>query len=251
MPKGVIYARQAILTPTVAKLLDPSEVPSFETLIVGGEPLTSDVIARWSPGHPIINVYGPTETSMVITTKEVDPNGRPGNIDAPFPPVMAFILHPEGTTLVPHGSVGELCVGGPQVTDGYVNREGLTKAAFMENVLGTDRMYRTGDLARWLPGSEIECLGQKGNQVKIHRTELSEIEQVILKTGLVQGAAVLTVNLNSKKQHVAFCIFAAGSCEIQKAEEYQTHARDWDRVQTTRHLVQGAGSPDVWHWKEG
>ncbi|KAB8262221.1 hypothetical protein BDV32DRAFT_147871 [Aspergillus pseudonomiae] len=225
---NAMSARQAILTPTVAKLLDPSEVPSFETLIVGGEPLTSDVIARWSPGHRILNVYGPTETSMVITTKEVDPSGRPSNIGAPFPTVMAFILHPEGTTMVPYGSVGELCVAGPQVTDGYVNREDLTKAAFMENVLGTDRMYRTGDLARWLPGGELECLGRKDNQVKIHghRIELTEIEQAILKTGLVQGAAVLAVNYNGKKQLVAFCIFVAGSCEIQEADDYQAHVKD-------------------------
>ncbi|KAE8373931.1 hypothetical protein BDV26DRAFT_54415 [Aspergillus bertholletiae] len=225
---NAMSARQAILTPTVAKLLDPSEVPSFETLIVGGEPLTSDVIARWSPGHRILNVYGPTETSMVITTKDVDPSGRPSNIGAPFPTVMAFILHPDGTTMVPYGSVGELCVAGPQVTDGYVNREDLTKAAFMENVLGTDRMYRTGDLARWLPGGELECLGRKDNQVKIHghRIELTEIEQAILKTELVQGAAVLAVNHNGKKQLVAFCIFATGSCEIQDADDYKTHVKD-------------------------
>lgn len=224
---NAMSAKQAILTPTVAKLLDPSEVPSFETLIVGGEPLTSDVIDLWSPGHRILNVYGPTETSMVITTKEVDPTGRPSNIGAPFPTVMAFILHPDGTAMVPYGSVGELCVAGPQVTDGYVNHEDLTRAAFIENVLGTDRMYRTGDLARWLTGGELECLGRKDNQVKIHghRIELTEIEQAILKTGLVQGAAVLAVNLNGKKQLVAFCIFTLGSCEIQAADDYQDHAK--------------------------
>ncbi|CAG8355140.1 unnamed protein product [Penicillium salamii] len=225
---NAMSARQAILTPTVAKLLDPSEVPTFETLIVGGEPLTPDVIERWSPGHRILNVYGPTETSMVITTKEVDPKGRPSNIGAPFPTVMAFVLHPDGTTMVPYGSIGELCVAGPQVTDGYVNREDLTKAAFMEDILGTDRMYRTGDLARWLPGGELECLGRKDNQVKIHghRIELTEIEQAILKTGLVQGAAVLAVNHNGKKQLVAFCIFSAGSCEIQEADGHESGVQE-------------------------
>ncbi|KAI1053384.1 hypothetical protein LB505_013013 [Fusarium chuoi] len=57
--------RQAIITPTVAKLLNPTDVPRFETLIVGGEPLTSDVIKTWAPHCKILNVYGPTETSMV------------------------------------------------------------------------------------------------------------------------------------------------------------------------------------------
>ena len=227
---GVIQemsARQAILTPTVARLLDPDEVPSFDTLIVGGEPLTPDVIARWS-GRRILNVYGPTETSMVITTKEVDPTGRPGNIGAPFPTVMAFLLDPDGTTLVPYGSVGELCVAGPQVTAGYVNREDLTRAAFVEDVLGTSRLYRTGDLARWLPGGELECLGRKDNQVKIHghRIELAEIEQAILKTGLVQGAAVLGVSVKGSKQLVAFCVFQPGTCEILPAEDHEQVARE-------------------------
>ncbi|KAL5358058.1 hypothetical protein BJX96DRAFT_173097 [Aspergillus floccosus] len=226
---GVIQemsARQAILTPTVARLLDPDEVPSFDTLIVGGEPLTPDVIARWS-SRRILNVYGPTETSMVITTKDVDPAGRPGNIGAPFPTVMAFVVDPDGTTLVPYGSVGELCVAGPQVTAGYVNREDLTRAAFVENVLGTSRLYRTGDLARWLPGGELECLGRKDNQVKIHghRIELAEIEQAILKTGLVQGAAVLGVSVKGSKQLVAFCAFQPGACEILPAEGHEQVAR--------------------------
>lgn len=227
---GVIQemsVRQAILTPTVARLFDPAEVPSFETLIVGGEPLTPDVIARWS-SRRILNVYGPTETSMVITTKEVDPTGRPGNIGAPFPTVMAFLLDPDGTSLVPYGSVGELCVAGPQVTAGYVNREDLTRAAFLENVLGTSRLYRTGDLARWLPGGELECLGRKDNQVKIHghRIELVEIEQAILKTGLVQDAAVLAVPVKGNKQLVAFCIFQPGAREILPAENHEQVARE-------------------------
>ncbi|KAF9888999.1 hypothetical protein FE257_008169 [Aspergillus nanangensis] len=219
-------AHQAILTPTVARLLDPAEVLSFDTLIVGGEPLTPDVITRWS-GRRILNVYGPTETSMVITTKEVDPTGRPGNIGAPFPTVMAFVLHPESTTLVPYGSVGELCVAGPQVTAGYVNREDLSRAVFLEDVLDTPRLYRTGDLARWLPGGELECLGRKDSQVKIngHRIELAEIEQAILTTGLVQGAAVQGVLVKGNKQLVAFCVFQPGSCEILSAEDHTMVAR--------------------------
>ncbi|EPS32046.1 hypothetical protein PDE_07005 [Penicillium oxalicum 114-2] len=221
-------AHQAILTPTVARLMDPEEIPSFHTLIVGGEPLTPDIIAKWSPGHRILNVYGPTETSMVITTKDVDPAGRPSNIGAPFPTVMGFVLDPNGTDLVPYGAVGELCVAGPQVTAGYVGRDDLTKAAFLENVLDTPKMYRTGDLARWLPGGELECLGRKDNQVKIHghRIELAEIEQTILKTELVQGTAVLAITIKGNKHLVAVCVFNPGPCEILKAEDHADVARE-------------------------
>ncbi|KAJ3943183.1 uncharacterized protein N0V96_007418 [Colletotrichum fioriniae] len=206
--------RQAIITPTVAKLFSPNDVPGFETLIVGGEPLTPDVVDVWSPHCKILNVYGPTETSMVVTTKSIESSSgatsqRIGNIGAPFSTVMAFILRPDGETLVPYGAVGELCIAGPQVTDGYMNRLDLTEAAYIDsNSLGA-RIYRTGDLARWLPGGEIECLGRKDNQVKVHghRIELGEVENSIRRSGLVKDTVALAANFQSKAHLIAFCIF--------------------------------------------
>ncbi|PIA89264.1 Nonribosomal peptide synthetase 3 [Cercospora beticola] len=219
--------KQAIITPTVAKLLKPSEVPTMTTLIVGGEPLTSDVVSVWGPDHQILNVYGPTETSMVVTTKDVQQGDLISNIGAPFPTVMAFIVDPDGLSLIPYGAVGELCIAGPQVTDGYVNRPDLTSAAFVDGEeLGVDKLYRTGDLARWLPNGEISCLGRKDGQVKIHghRIELGEIEVALLKTGLVEESAVVVSTVNGKPTLVAFCVFdTAESSAIRDAEE---HAED-------------------------
>ncbi|KAG8156484.1 hypothetical protein KVR01_013588 [Diaporthe batatas] len=212
-------ARQAILTPTVARLLRPADVPGLEKLIVGGEPLTLDVVAAWGPRCEILNVYGPTETSMVVTTKRVDVdaggllNGPIGNIGAPFPTVMAFILDPHGgDSLRPDGAVGELCIAGPQVTAGYVNRPDLTAAAYVDSEALGVRIYRTGDLARWLPGGEIECLGRKDGQVKIHghRIELGEVENAIRRTGLVSDVVALAVTVRGKTHLVAFCVFGDG-----------------------------------------
>lgn len=201
--------KQAIITPTVARLFKPADVPGFEKLIVGGEPLTHDVVEMWKPKCQILNVYGPTETSMVVTTKDVQLGGRIGNIGAPFPTVMAFILAPDGQQLVPYGAVGELCIGGPQVTAGYVNRDDLTSAAYVTNDDLGLRLYRTGDLARWLPGGEIECLGRKDNQVKVHghRIELGEVESAIRKTGLVKDVVALVSKFDNNPRLAAFCIF--------------------------------------------
>ncbi|KAG9506565.1 NRPS protein [Fusarium musae] len=204
--------RQAIITPTVAKLLNPADVPRFETLIVGGEPLTSDVIKTWVPHCKILNVYGPTETSMVVTTKRTESfseNHVVGNIGAPFDTVMAFILDPNGETLQPYGAVGELCIAGPQVTDGYINRPDLTTAAYVDCPQLGVRIYRTGDLARWLPDGEIECLGRKDNQVKIHghRIELGEVENAIRNSGLVKDTIAVAAKVHDKIHLVAFCTF--------------------------------------------
>ncbi|KAF6815312.1 bacitracin synthase 3 [Colletotrichum sojae] len=217
-------ARQSIITPTVAKLFSPNDVPRFETLIVGGELLTSDVVDVWGPRCKILNVYGPTETSMVVTTKAVEwspeqDSRRIGNIGAPFPTVMAFIVHPDGEALQPYGAVGELCIGGPQVTDGYMNRPDLTGAAYIDShVLGT-RIYRTGDLARWLPGGEIECLGRKDNQVKIHghRIELGEVEESIRRSGLVKDTVATVASVHGKVHLVAFCVFDEGIATVDES----------------------------------
>ncbi|KJZ77826.1 hypothetical protein HIM_03003 [Hirsutella minnesotensis 3608] len=205
---------QAILTPTVAKLLQPEEVPTMKKMILGGEPLPQDVIEKWLPHSQILNVYGPTETSMVVTTKDVVPGDRPGNIGPPFPTVRAFLVDADCERLVPYGSIGELCIAGPQVAGGYVGRPDLTAAAFttkMNSVLGVNCLYRTGDLARWLPNGDIECLGRKDNQVKIHgyRIELAEIEQAIIKSGLVQDGSVAVIPLTINKQIClsAFCVY--------------------------------------------
>ncbi|KAI9873979.1 MAG: hypothetical protein M1830_010338, partial [Pleopsidium flavum] len=202
--------KQAILTPTVARLLSPQDVPSMEILILGGEPMTSDVIETWASKCKVLNVYGPTETSMVVTTKVVSPETNPRNIGKPFDTVSAIIVEIDGTKIVTHGEVGELCIAGPQIAQGYLNRDDLTLQAFVPcDYLDGTLMYRTGDLARWLPDGEIECLGRKDNQVKIagHRIELGEIEHAILQSSAVHGCAVLVLDVHGKPQVIAFCVF--------------------------------------------
>ncbi|KAH9832447.1 Acetyl CoA synthetase-like protein [Teratosphaeria destructans] len=218
-------AKQAILTPTVAGLLQPAEVPGLETMIVGGEPLTRDVVETWAPNTRLLNVYGPTETSMVVTTKHVqNTDCLVSNIGSPFPTVAAFVLSPEGVELVPYGAVGELCIGGPQLSDGYFNREDLTTSAFVDgSALGVAKLYRTGDLVRWLPNGELACLGRKDGQVKIHghRIELGEIEVTLTRTGLMKDCAVLLAHIGGKPALAAFCVFEQStSTSIAPAEEY-------------------------------
>ncbi|KAI1995591.1 hypothetical protein LOZ51_003417 [Ophidiomyces ophidiicola] len=209
--------RQAILTPTVARTFTPDMVPSLETLILGGEPMTPDIIQTWASHRRLLNVYGPTETSMVVTTKHVRQDTNPRNIGKPFATVSARICHPNNITYVPYGAIGELCIAGPQVTSGYLNRDDLTQEAYTRMEDGVI-IYRTGDLARWLPGAEIECLGRKDNQVKIsgHRIELGEIEAVILRCSMVQDCATVVANCNGKPVLAAFVIFEKSTENVVK-----------------------------------
>lgn len=80
------------------------------------------------------------------------------------PETHALTINPAPTLktrsdLVPYGAIGELCVAGPQLSDGYVNNTEATNASFTGcERLGIEKMYRTGDLARWCLGSfYTEC----------------------------------------------------------------------------------------------
>jgi amino acid adenylation domain-containing protein len=203
--------RQAILTPTVARMISPEDVPGFETLILGGEPMTRDIIQAWRPRCRLLNVYGPTETSMVVTTKEMAVDSAPGNIGKPFPTVSTMVLEPNSSRFVPYGAIGELCIAGPQVADGYLKKDDLTALNFIKGDQG-QTYYRTGDLVRWLPGGELECLGRKDNQVKIagHRIELGEIEQAMLSSAVVEDCAALVIQSNGKPHLAAFVVYEHG-----------------------------------------
>ncbi|KAK4865062.1 hypothetical protein LT330_001685 [Penicillium expansum] len=198
------------LTPTVARLLDPKDVPGLESMTVGGEQLTRDVIETWAPVLTLRNGYGPTEASVLVTMKEVTVDTTGGNIGRPLASVGAVILEANGTQPLPYGAVGEICFWGPQLADGYFKKPELTAEAFIEtNLSGGRRLYRSGDLGRYLPGGDIECLGRKDDQVKVngHRIELGEIEQAILRTGEVTDCILTVWKHNNTAHLVANVVF--------------------------------------------
>jgi non-ribosomal peptide synthetase component F len=71
--------------------------------------MTSELVSEWTKTTTLLNVYGPTETAMVITSKELSMGDNPKNIGKPFPTASAFILDVNGTDLMPYGAIGELC----------------------------------------------------------------------------------------------------------------------------------------------
>ncbi|KAJ1973379.1 hypothetical protein H4R34_005096, partial [Dimargaris verticillata] len=182
----------AILTPSLMAVLNPAQYPNLKTIIVGGERLPPDVASNWAQHRSIINVYGPTETTIIATIGQYQPNttitiGRP--IHNAEVHILDANLRP-----VPVGALGELYIGGPGVMRGYVNRPDLDAKALVAHPSMPDRrLFKTGDLGRWLANGEIECLGRQDDQVKIRgmRLELQEVEAVLLRCPAVTMAAVL------------------------------------------------------------
>ncbi|EPS36910.1 hypothetical protein H072_9546 [Dactylellina haptotyla CBS 200.50] len=170
------------LTPSLARLITPEDTPSLcrGVFITGGEKLKQDVLDAWGERDVIYNGYGPTEATIGVTMyPRVPKNGRPSNIGPQFVNVGSMVLKPKTDIPVLLGAVGELCVTGALVGDGYLNREDLTRERFP--YINGKRMYRTGDLVRQLYNGCFDYLGRADDQVKLRgqRLELGEINETI------------------------------------------------------------------------
>ncbi|MGW3480820.1 amino acid adenylation domain-containing protein [Rhodococcus indonesiensis] len=181
-----------------AGLCDPAAPHRPGLLAVGGEAVSADL---WSTlgsldGVRALNMYGPTECTVDATVAEI--GGARPHLGAPIDGARVYVLD-ERLRLVPTGVAGELYVGGPGVTRGYLNRPGPSAARYVADPFGASgiRLYRTGDRVRWLDvGGDrpvLEYLGRSDDQVKIRgfRIELGEIETVLSTHPSVAGCVVV------------------------------------------------------------
>ncbi|WP_440068659.1 amino acid adenylation domain-containing protein [Streptosporangium sp. OZ121] len=197
---GVDYVQ---LTPTRLRLLhaDPDAafeaLSALEKLIVGGEAFPEDLLdgLRKHASLEIFNVYGPTETCIWSSVKNLT-GDTALSIGTPIANTTFHVLD-DDLRMVPEGMPGDLWIGGLGVSPGYLNRPDLNGEVFRDNPFGAGRIYRSGDRAVWKDG-EVHCLGRTDNQVKVrgHRIELEEIEQAIAGHELVTAAAAVVHELS-------------------------------------------------------
>ncbi|WP_168707427.1 non-ribosomal peptide synthetase [Gordonia paraffinivorans] len=188
----------AFITPAAVASMSPAAVPSLRALAVGGEDYGADLVRRWAPGRTLINVYGPTETTIIITGSESLAPDRQLTIGTPNNGVGALVLD-ERLHPVPAGVVGELYLMGPQITRGYHRRPGLTSTRFVPAPMVTGprfagrRMYRTGDLVRWTEDGRLVYVGRGDTQVQVRgfRIELGEIDDALTTEPDVDFAVTL------------------------------------------------------------
>ncbi|KAH8695924.1 nonribosomal siderophore peptide synthase SidC [Talaromyces proteolyticus] len=200
------------LTPSLAKLITPEEVPSLckGVFITGGEALKQEILDAWGRQKVIYNGYGPTEVTIGCTMlPRMDENSKSSNIGAQFDNVGSYVFQPGTTTPVLRGGIGELCVSGALVGRGYLNRPELTREKFQYIDEYHERVYRTGDLVRILHDYSFQFLGRIDDQVKIRgqRLEIGEINAVIQKsTPEIAEVATLVIKHPSqmREQLVSF-----------------------------------------------
>ena len=182
---------------------------SLKVMLIGGEALDNHTYNNLKKEHfQSINVYGPTETTIWSSRQILKENDNL-DIGVPMDQVQMHILNPNHA-LQPKGVIGEICIGGVGVTQGYLNKEELTQERFIENpFVKKSILYKTGDLGRWLPNGSFAFLGRKDDQVKIlgYRIELGEVENALLRHPDIQVAVILAKEVNtSEKLLVAYLI---------------------------------------------
>jgi amino acid adenylation domain-containing protein len=178
-------------------LLDGGFTGPAITALTGGEAIAPGLAGelRARTGR-LVNVYGPTETTIWSTFWEVPERVGEVSIGGPIAGTTLRLLDAR-LDPVPPGAVGELCIGGAGVARGYRDRPGTTAERFVPDPSGPpgSRLYRTGDLARVRPDGLLGFLGRRDGQVKLrgHRVEPGEIEAVLLVHPRV-GAVAVTVH---------------------------------------------------------
>ena len=181
-------------TPSAVGMLSPQGLESA-ALVIGAEACPAELVDRWAPGRVMINVYGPTETTMWAS------KSAPLTAGSGAPPIgspvsgAAFFVLDGWLRPVPAGVVGELYVAGRGVGVGYWRRAGLTASRFTACPFGEPgaRMYRTGDLVCWRADGQLQYLGRADEQVKIrgYRIELGEIQAALTALDGVEQAVVI------------------------------------------------------------
>lgn len=215
--------------------LQPGALPDMRLSLFCGEPLPASIAADWAqtaPNARILNLYGPTEATIAITAEEYDrsaaPDSRPATIPLgkPFRNSAAVVVGSDGQP----APLGELWLGGLQISNGYINNEKENQAKFVNRTLpgyAFDRWYRTGDLVQRDDRHGLVFQGRMDDQAKIqgYRVELLEIEEVLRRvSGTTEAAAVLwPVSESGAAEGVVGFVCGATSAERDIIAGCRTH----------------------------
>ena len=209
-------------TPSMATMLlvDDETRQSFkglEKLMIGGEAFPIALANDLSElvAGDVVNMYGPTETTIWSSTYQLAGDQGVVPIGKPIANTQLYVLDAYMKP-VPAGIPGELFIAGDGVVRGYHNRPELNAERFLADPISPKagaRMYKTGDMARFRPDGNVEFLGRNDHQVKIrgYRIELGEIEKLLDQHPEVNTSVVIArEDTPGDKRLVAYLISSNG-----------------------------------------
>jgi amino acid adenylation domain-containing protein len=201
-----------------------------------GEPLGDELVRRWRETFAyrgeVINLYGPTETTLAKCWYRVPAAPRPGvqPIGEALPEAQALILAAGGRRcglLEP----GEIVLRTPFRTLGYLAPESGQEPRFAPNPFrddATDLVYHSGDVGRLGADGLLEILGRRDRQMKIRgvRVEPAEIERVLRRHAGVRDVAVVAIADPRGNRLAAYVVPHAAAAATLAAEALARLARE-------------------------
>jgi long-chain acyl-CoA synthetase len=155
----------------------------------GGAPIQEGVARRWkeATGKPLLEGYGLTETSGVVSATPTNVADHTGSTGFPVSSTEVEIRDSKGLALQ-QGQAGQVHVRGPQVMSGYWQRPQETAA-----VLGTDGFLATGDVGLLTEQGYLKIVDRLKDMILVSGFNVypNEIEEVVMKhPGVLEAAAV-------------------------------------------------------------
>ena len=200
--------------------------PSLRIVLFGGEKASLTLCRQWLEtvgDYPrLFNAYGPTESTVITTLYDAIAEGYDGSEDLPIGRAirnaLTYVLDSDLQPVAP-GESGELYIGGPGVTRGYLNQPEKTQSVFIDSPFEAGSMlYKTGDLVRMDETGLISFVGRADFQVKIRgfRIELGEIESCLDRFGTIaQRIVVVREDAPGDKRLIAYVVTKPG-CPLDR-----------------------------------
>lgn len=171
----------------------------------GGMAVQRPVAENWRKltGTPIIEGYGLSETSPVLTCNPATTEDYNGTIGIPLPSTYVSIRDDDGKE-VPQGEPGEICAKGPQVMRGYWNRPDETA-----KVMTADGYFRTGDVGIMTADGYFKIVDRKKDMIIVSGFNVypNEVEEVIAShPGVLECAVIGVEDAKSTEAVKAFVV---------------------------------------------
>ncbi len=212
---------------------DRTDWTSLEICISGGAPLPAPVREKFEnrTGVRLVEGYGLTESSGVVSTNPYRGPRKPGTIGQPLPATQILLLDKEDPDrLAPDDEAGELAVRGPQVMQGYWNRPDTAASAFAEH--NGERWLRTGDVATIDEDGFLTIVDRIKDMIAVGGFKVfpSQVEAVLLENEAVKEALVIGHPDAYRGEHpVAYVTLASG------AGATGAELKDWLNARVGKH----------------
>lgn len=186
----------------------------IKTIAIGGENFSAEYVKRifrCLKDVKILNRYGPTETTIVSSSYEIQQddltNNKPIPIGKPISNTIFYAINEKNKPIC-SGETGELYIGGISVMSGYWNDSELTDRVITKSLINGVRMYRTGDLVTIDDRGNYIFVSRIDDMVKIkgYRIYLSEIDNAIVNiNGVLDSCSIVSAH-NEKKDIISYVI---------------------------------------------